>query len=96
MLMHAIIIDLARILLIVLSEEIVDVLILCMLLEVSLHQFEGLRVYLHIIDIRADLIEKLIAALALKVSNHTLLRVMFVVFFIPSEKSFQSLQCIGK
>jgi len=49
-----VIIDLAPVLLIILDKEVVDVLFLSVLGEISLHDFQALGVYLHVLYIGTE------------------------------------------
>ena len=50
----SVVIDLAAVLLIVLGKEVVDVLFLCVLREISLHDFQAQSIYLHALYIGTE------------------------------------------
>ena len=90
--MLGVIIDLAPILLIILGKEVVDVLFLSVLGEISLHDFQALGVYLHALYIATEGIQELIAPFALEIGNHTLLTQAPSVFLVPRKEAIEGLQ----
>ena len=92
--MFSVVINFAAIVLIVLGKEIIDVLFLSVLREVSLHDLYGDSVELHITDISRDALEELVAALRLEISNHAGFASSAVVFLVPSEEPVQCLHYV--
>ena len=90
--MLGVIIDLAPILLVILCKEVVYVLFLSVLGEISLHNFQTLAVDLHALYIGTEGIQKLIAPFALEIGNNTLVTPASSVFLVPRKEAIESLQ----
>jgi hypothetical protein len=87
-----VVIDLAPVLLIILCKEVVDVLILSVLWEISLHDFQALGVYLHALYIATEGIQELIAPFTVEIGNDTLVTPAPRVFLVPRKEAIESLQ----
>ena len=84
--MLGVVIDLAPVLLIVLGKEIVNVLFLRVLREVSLHDFEAQGIDLHALYIGTEGVKEAIASPTLEIRNDTLLNPAPCVMLVPGEK----------
>ena len=86
--MLGVIIDLAPILLIVLGKEVVNVLFLRVLREISLHDFQAKSVDLHALYIGTEGVQEPIAPFTLEIGNDTLLTLAPCVCLVPGKKAF--------
>jgi hypothetical protein len=82
-----VVIDLAPVLLVVLGKEIVNVLFLRVLREISLHDFQAQGVDLHALYIGTEGIQELIASFALEIGNYALVTPAPCVILVPGKKA---------
>jgi hypothetical protein len=83
-----VVIDLAPVLLIVLGKEVIDVLFLRVLREISLHDFQAQSIDLHALYIGAKGVQEPIAPFTLEIGNDALINLAPCVCLVPGKKAF--------